>query len=282
MGNAQPATPATLVEGLMFPEAPRWHEERLWFSDFFQERVFSCGGDGALREEAWVPGRPSGLGWRPDGRLLVVSMHDRRLLERDGAGLAEVADLAPYTGGPCNDMVVDGQGRAYIGNFGFDLYARETPRTTALLRVDPDRSVHRVAEDLLFPNGMALTPDGATLILAETHAQRLTAFAVDARGGLSRRRLFAGLAGSFPDGLCLDAEGAVWVADARGHAVLRVFEGRGVVQRLATGDLHVFACTLGGADGRTLYLCLAPGIGPAHAQKRGGRIAWLRVDVPAA
>jgi sugar lactone lactonase YvrE len=282
MGTTQAATPVTLVEGLMFPEAPRWHEERLWFSDFFQERVFSCAADGVLREEAWVPGRPSGLGWRPDGRLLVVSMHDRRLLERDPSGLVEVADLAPYTGGPCNDLLVDRLGRAYVGNFGFDLYARETPRTTSLLRVDPDRSVHRVAEDLLFPNGMALTPDGGTLIVAETHAQRLSAFDVDAQGGLSRRRVFADLSGAFPDGLCLDAEGAIWVADARGCVVLRVREGAGVVQRVATGEQHVFACVLGGADGRTLYLCTAPGIGPAHGQKRGGRIAWTRVAVPAA
>ena len=127
-GTAQDGEPATLVEGLMFPEAPRWHAGRLWFSDFFQERVFSCAADGARREEAWVPGRPSGLGWRPDGRLLVVSMHDRRLLERDAGGMAEVADLAAFTGGPCNDLVVDAQGRAYVGNFGFDLYARGDSR----------------------------------------------------------------------------------------------------------------------------------------------------------
>jgi len=281
-GTAQDGEPATLVEGLMFPEAPRWHAGRLWFSDFFQERVFSCAADGARREEAWVPGRPSGLGWRPDGRLLVVSMHDRRLLVRDDSGLTEVADLAAHTGGPCNDLLVDPQGRAYVGNFGFDLYARETPRTTVLLRVDPDGSVHRVADDLLFPNGMALTPDGATLIVAETHAQRLSAFSVDERGGLARRRVFADLPGAFPDGLCLDAEGAIWVADARGRTVLRVREGAGVVQRVSTGERNVYACALGGGDGRTLFLCTAPGIGPAQGQKREGRIQWLRVDVPGA
>ncbi|SPJ18006.1 Gluconolactonase [Burkholderiales bacterium] len=271
---------ATLIDGLKFAEAPRWREGRLWFSDFFDERVYSCSLAGDRREEAQVPGRPSGLGWRPDGSLLVVSMRDQRLLRREGQTLHEVADLSAFAAGPCNDLLVDPKGRAYVGNFGFDLYARESPRTTCLVRVDTDGSVHRAAEDLMFPNGMALTPDGRTLIVAETHAHRLTAFDVDDLGRLSRRRAFAELDGAYPDGLCLDAEGAIWVADARGHAVLRVRQGQGVVQTVSTGQRHAYACMLGGEDGCTLFICTASGIGPAHAQAQQGRIEFVRVECP--
>lgn len=288
----QPGHLSTLVDGLQFPEAPRWRHGRLWFSDFFRERVFSVSLAGDLREEAQVPGHPSGLGWRPDGTLLVVSMHDRCLMARAPGGPADaastpaplqrLADLSAWVGGPCNDMVVDAQGRAYVGNFGFDLYAGETPRSTCLLRVDLDGSVHRVAADVMFPNGMALTPDGRTLILAETHAQRLSAFSVDKLGALSHRRVFADLPGVYPDGLCLDDEGAVWVADARGRCVLRVLDGQGVVQRIDTGERHAFACMLGGEDGCTLFVCTAPGIGALHARAQQGRIETTRVQVPSA
>jgi sugar lactone lactonase YvrE len=146
--------------------------------------------------------------------------------------------------------------------------------------VDADGSVQRVAPEVVFPNGMALTPDGRTLIVAETHAHRLTAFDVDGRGDLSGRRVFAPLDGVYPDGLCLDADGAIWVADARGCAVLRVREGQGVVQSIETGARRAYACMLGGEDGRTLFICTAPGIGAAQAQKCGGQIEWVRVDEP--
>ena len=270
----------TLVDGLKFPEAPRWREGRLWFSDFFQERVFSSTLAGELREEVHVPGLPSGLGWQPDGRLWVVSMNDRCLLQWDGTQLRTVADLSALAGGPCNDLLVDSQGRAYVGNFGFDHYAKETPRATCLLRVDPDGSVHRAAEGVVFPNGMALATDGRTLWLAETHAQHITAFDVDEAGALSNRRVFAQLHGVYPDGLCLDAEGAIWVADARGHAVLRVREGRGIVRTVSTGERHAYACMLGGHDGCTLFICTAPGVGPRHASTRQGRVEFTQVDVP--
>ncbi len=178
------------VEGLCFAEAPRWHAGRLWFSDFFHAQVFSAGEQGDLRAEFAVPGSPSGLGWRPDGSLLVVSMHNRCLLALRGDVLDTVADLSSLTGGHCNDMVVDAQGRAYVGNFGFDLYAGDAPRPTRLLRAGVDNRVHVAADNLTFPNGMAITPDGCTLIVAETHANRLTAFDVDpTTGGLSARRL---------------------------------------------------------------------------------------------
>lgn len=272
----------TLMDGLRFSEAPRWHEGRLWFSDFFRREVIALSPDGTAHVMFQLEGdSPSGLGWRPDGTLLVVSMHEQKLLAWDGASLSTVAELAGHVGGHCNDMVVDAQGRAYVGNFGFDLYAGEAPRTTRLVRVDTDGSVHAVAEGLTFPNGMALTPDGHTLIVAETHANRLTAFDRDpATGDLGARRVWADLPGVFVDGLCLDAQGAIWVANARGHEVLRVAEGGRVLQTVSSGAQRSYACMLGGEDGRTLYVCTAPGIGPDNGALRQGRIGCVRVDVP--
>ena len=206
----------TLLEGLRFPEAPRWHKGRLWFSDFFRQQVIAVNAQGEMEVQFELADSPSGLGWRPDGSLLVVSMRDQRLLAWRGDALETVADLSGHAGGPCNDMVVDAKGRAYVGNFGFDLYAREEARSTDLLRVDLDGSVHRVASDLWFPNGMVITPDGQTLIVAETFRNRLTAFRIEPDGALNERRVFAELPGMYPDGICLDAEGAVWLADAWG------------------------------------------------------------------
>ena len=275
----------TLLEGLRFPEAPRWHQGRLWFSDFFRQEVMAVNAQGEMEVQFKLNDSPSGLGWRPDGTLLVVSMHEQRLLAWRGAGSgapATVADFSAHAGGPCNDMVVDAQGRAYVGNFGFDLYAREEARSTALLRVDPDGSVHQVASDLWFPNGMVITPDGQTLIVAETFRCRLTAFRIAPDGALSERRVFAELPGVYPDGLCLDAEGAVWLADARGQAVLRVVEGPGEVERVSTGSHQSYACALGGEDGHTLFVCTAPGVGPKAGALNEGRIECTRVQVPAA
>lgn len=272
----------TLLGGLRFAEAPRWHNDRLWFSDFFRQEVMAVTEQGQSEVMFRLDDSPSGLGWRPDGSLLVVSMHHQQLLAWRGGVLARVADLSTHAGGPCNDMVVDAQGRAYVGNFGFDLYAKEEACATCLLRVDLDGSVHRVAEDMWFPNGMAITPDGQTLMVAETFRNRLTAFTIAPDGSLKNRRVFAELQGVFPDGLCLDAEGAVWVADARGHAVLRVVEGLGVVERVSTGEHQSYACMLGGADGHTLFICTAPGVGPEAGELQQGRIEFTTVKVPRA
>jgi len=270
----------TLVSGLRFPESPRWHDGRLWFSDFFEHCVYSVSLMGDLREELRLSDCPSGLGWNSGGNLLLVSMQDRRLLvQRDGT-LHELANLSLHAAGLCNDLLTDGSDRAYVGNFGFDLYGGEPPKPTCLLRVDPDGSVHRAAENMIFPNGMALTPDGATLIVAETHGQRLSAFDVGRDGVLMQRRLFVDLPGIYPDGLCLDAEGAVWVADARGHQVLRIKEGHGAVQTLSTGSRRAFACMLGGDDGRTLFVCTANGIGSDAEKRKDGRIEFTRVGAP--
>lgn len=271
-----------LLDGLRFAEAPRWHNNRLWFSDFFRREVMAVTEQGQSEVIFRLADSPSGLGWRPDGSLLVVSMHQQQLLSWHDGVLAPVADLSMHAGGPCNDMVVDSQGRAYVGNFGFDLYAKEEARATCLLRVDLDGSVHRVAENMWFPNGMAITPDGQTLIVAETFRNRLTAFRIASDGSLKDRRVFAELQGVFPDGLCLDAEGAVWVADARGHAVLRVVEGQGVVDRVSTGEHQSYACLLGGADGHTLFICTAPGVGFKAGELQQGRIEFTTVKVPCA
>jgi sugar lactone lactonase YvrE len=271
-----------VVDRLTFPEGPRWHDGKLWFSDFYTHRVLTVDRAGRLETVVEVPQRPSGLGWTPDGALLVVSMLDRRLLRVDGGTLRVVADLSPVATGPCNDMVVDTVGRAYVGNFGFDRHRGEAPCTAGLARVDPDGRLSRAADELSFPNGAVITPDGRTLIVAETLAHRLTAFDVAGDGGLSNRRPFAALGGCFPDGICLDAEGAVWVADARTPRVLRVFDGGRIERTIATGTRFAFACMLGDDDRRTLYLCTSTGSGPAMADKRDGAIERARVDVPGA
>lgn len=271
-----------VVDGLTFPEAPRWHDGKLWFSDFYSHRVLTVDAAGSLETVVEVPQRPSGLGFWADGTVLIVSMLGRRLLRFDGSGLNVFADLSSFATGPCNDMVVDGQGRAWVGNFGFDHHHGEPPRTTCLVRVDQDGKVTRVADDLFFPNGTVITPAGRTLIVAETRAHRLTAFDIDRAGALANRRVFADLPDCFPDGICLDAEGAVWVSDARKPRVLRVFDGGRVEQTIATGDRNTFACMLGGADRRTLYICTNTGSGPAMAEKRDGRIESARVAVPGA
>jgi sugar lactone lactonase YvrE len=274
---------ATLLDGLTFPEGPRWRDGRLWFSDFYSRRVLAVDPGGRAETVVEVPQQPSGLGWTPAGHLLVVSMLDRRLLRVEHGELRLHADLSAVATGPCNDMVVDGRGRAYVGNFGYDRHRGEPPRTACLARVDPDGRVSVAAEELFFPNGTVITPDGRTLIVAETQAHRLTAFDVAADGALARRRVWAQLDEAvFPDGTCLDAEGAIWVADARGPALLRVREGGRIERTIATGGRCAFACMLGGADRRTLFACTSTGSGPAMADKRDGAIETVRVDVPGA
>ena len=273
---------STLIGGLSFPEGPRWRDGRLFVSDFYTHRVLAVGLDARSEVVAEVPNQPSGLGWMPDGSLLVVSMRDRRLLRLTGGVLRPVADLGALATGPCNDMVVDAAGRAYVGNFGYDRHAGESARSTCIVRGDPNGKAVAVADDLVFPNGMVITPDGRTLIAAETFADRLTVFDVAADGGLSSRRIFAALPGVAPDGICLDAEGAVWVADPRGKQVLRVFEGGKISRQIPLGERGAYACMLGGADRRTLFICTNTGAGPGMTDKRDGRIEMLRVEVPGA
>lgn len=271
-----------LLGDIAFGEGPRWRDGRLYFSDFYRHRVMSVTPEGRAEEIVQVPAQPSGLGWDPDGRLLIVSMLDRRLLRLEGSELVAQADLSGVATGPCNDMLVDETGRAYVGNFGFDRHKGEARRAAALALVGPDGRVEAAAHDLEFPNGTVLTPDGRTLIVAETFGARLTAFRRDGDGRLSERRVWADLPGVRPDGICLDAEGCVWVTDPAGDAVLRVREGGEVIDRVSTGSRHSFACMLGGANRRTLFVITNVGSGPDIASERAGRIETVRVDVPAA
>lgn len=275
--------PVAIARGLGFAESPRWHAGRLWFSDMALRAVFTLSGDGTVTRVLDVPSRPSGLGWRADGTLLVVSMEDRTLRSyRDGEA-ALVADLGAFATWHCNDMVVDHQGRAYIGNFGFDFRGGEAVRPATLVRVGPDGAVVAAANDLLFPNGMVLTPDSRTMVVAETYGSRLTGFDVAGDGSLSRRRTFAQLEGVHPDGICLDAEGAVWVSSARTGEVIRVLDGGAVTDRIPTGRRGAFACMLGGEDRGTLFICCADGSDWARCEReRTGEIRRLRVDVPGA
>lgn len=275
------AETTTLADGLGFPEGPRWHGGRLWFSDFHDRRVRTLTPDGDLTTVLDLDDSPSGLGWTPDGTLLVVSMQRRLLLEVAGGDPTTRADLTAHTRFRANDMVVDAAGRAYVSSFGFDLVRGASVEPTVLVRADPDGSVTVVAEDVVFPNGMVLSPDGRTLVVAETYGARLTAFDVAADGSLSGRRVFAETPGIAPDGICLDAEGDVWVATARTPEVVRVREGGAITGRVAVGSGSLsYACALGGDDGRTLFVCTAPSW--AEGGPRAGRIEVAPVDVAGA
>jgi sugar lactone lactonase YvrE len=286
----------TLIEGLAFTECPRWREGRLYFSDQHTHRVFDITLDGKLEVLAEVAGKPSGLGFLPDGSLLIVSMSDRRILRRGLDGRLETyADLSHLAPWHLNDMLVDPEGRAWVGNFGFDLHGGATATTTVLICVEPDRTAKVVAEGLGFPNGMVLTPDGKTLIVAESFLNRLSAFSVDG-GLLGERRTWASFGALptstdvgeilakvevAPDGICLDAEGAVWVADAVHNRVLRVQEGGAILEEIKTGETGAFACMLGGEDGRTLFICAAPTFVEAEASAHHrSSILMTRVRAP--
>ena len=273
-----------VLDGLGFAEGPRWHDGRLWFSDMGTGWVNAVDPEGRVDAIVEVPGRPSGLGWLPGGDLLVVSMGERRLLRYDGAALHPHADLGPLVSADCNDMVVDGAGRAYVGNAGFDL--RDQPlqiRPAQIVLVTPDGAARVVDDEVVFPNGTVVTPDGGTLIVGETFGRRLTAFRIEDDGSLTGRRTFAELPDAAPDGICLDADGAVWVADANGSGCLRVAEGGDIVDRVEVDEgRSCFACMLGGTDRRTLFLLTAEGFSGAAIRRRTAAIEAVEVESPGA
>ena len=260
-----------LRTGLRFGEGPRWHDGRLWYSDFYDHAVHAIDLDGNDERLIEVVSQPSGLGWLPNGDLLITSMLDRSVVRWDGSELHPYADLSMHFTWHGNDMLVDEQGRAYVGNFGFDyeeflaeygldgLLGEPGPTSTMICRVDPDGSVHVAADELIFPNGMVLTPDGRTLIAAETLALRLTAFDVAPDGSLSNRRVWADLTEHFgaPAGICLDAEGAVWIAAATTPRAMRIAEGGEVLEVIET-SMNCYALMLGGPEGRHLFMMTAP------------------------
>lgn len=272
-----------LLDGLVFPEGPRWVEDdgRLWFSDMHAHEVVAVSTEGERETIVEVPNQPSGLGFLPDGRLLVVSMTDRRLLRLDPDGLFEVADLSPHAPWHCNDMVVDARGNAYVGNFGFDITpgSDAKSRATTIVFVTPDGEASVAADDLLFPNGTVITPDGKTLIVGESRGRRLTAFDVAEDGSLSNRRVWADI-GEPPDGICLDAENCIWVAvPTNPGALLRVAEGGEILERIDVPDRGVYACMLGGPERKTLFSLEASTSNPQPGDERTGRIRTFEVEV---
>ena len=263
-----------LLDGGHFYEGPRWHDGTWWVSDFYAHTVSTVDQDGNATVVVEVPGQPSGLGWLPDGSLVISSMKDHKVLRFADGELSVLADLDGMVGGHLNDLVTDAHGRTYIGNFGFDLMGGGAPAPADLIRVDADGTVAVAASDLYFPNGTVITPDGSTLIVGETTGNRYTAFTIEADGSLADRRTWAEfgplpVADTFveglgqikvsPDGCSLDAEGHIWAADALGNRCVRVAPGGEIVDELPGPDgLGVYACQLGGDDGRTLLLCTAP------------------------
>ncbi len=245
------------MDRLGFPEDPRWYNGKLWFSDMEEKSVMTTDLEGNTTKIVEVGGTPSGLGWSPDGDLMIVSMADRRLLKLVRKELKEVANLWNLASFNCNDMVVNAQGRAYIGNFGFDFESLDPFAPGEIITVSPDGKAEIVADTLAFPNGMVITPDGKTLIVSETLGECLTAFDIKGDGSLTRRRTWAKLEGMTPDGMTLDEEGAVWVASPVSGGVFRVHEGGKISQRVSV-SAQAYSCTLGGDDHKTLFIMVSP------------------------
>lgn len=245
-----------LLAGLGFGESPRWHDGRLWFSNWGRQEVVAVDLNGKSEVMLRVPtSLPFCIGWLPDGRLLVVSGPERLLLRRELDGsLVTYADLRPLAEQICNEIVVDGRGNIYVNGGGFDRPGQKASGIIAL--VTPNGSARQVADGLAFPNGMAVTADNSTLIIAESFGKKLTAFDIAADGSLSNRRVWADLGDGVPDGICIDADNAVWYADVPNKRCVRVREGGEVLQTVNV-DRGCFACTLGGANKRTLFIMAA-------------------------
>ena len=279
----------TLMDGLTFGEGPRWYRDKFYFSDFYSHKVYALDLEGNYEVIVEVPNQPSGLGWMPDGTMLIVSMKDRKLLSFKENLLEERADLSQLAGFHCNDMVVDKTGNAYIGNFGFNTYKGEEIKSTNLILVKPNEEPAIAADNLLFPNGTVITPDNKTLIVGETYAARLTAFDKVEDGSLTNRRVWADLKENaeegpvpLPDGICLDEEGAIWVASPSTSEVIRVHEGGMISERIPV-ETNAFACMLGGEDRRTLFICTSNGSGvdpDAALREKSGKIEIIEVEVP--
>lgn len=272
----------TVIDKLVFAEGPRWRDGALYFSDMHARRVLKVGDAGKVEVIAQIDDATSGLGWLPDGRLLVVAMHGRRVMrrERDGAMVVH-ADLGEVATFHANDMIVAADGTAYVGNFGFSIFPLGEPRAATLARVAPDGTVSAAAEELWFPNGIALTGDGRALVVAESGAFCLTAFTVSADGALSDRRVWAALGeGNAPDGICLDAEGAAWVALPHQKKFVRVREGGEIVETIEVSD-HALACALGGPERRTLYMTVSLELEPEKCLSNpSAAVLAAEVDVP--
>ncbi len=263
-----------VVDGFHYLEGPRWYKDALWFVDFYTQCVYRVNKEGVAETIVTVPEQPSGLGWLPDGRMLVVSMKDRKVMRlEDNGDLMVHSDIWDHCGGHANDMVVAPNGNAYVGNFGFDLMGGADFKSAALILVKPDGSSQVVAEDLAFANGMVISADEKMLIVNELFGNRISQFDINEDGTLGERRDFAnygtlgdepnlatriGNAKILPDGLALDSEGAVWIANTLNQQALRIAEGGEILETINTASEGVFAVALGGANGKTLFMCAAP------------------------
>ncbi|MFZ5652880.1 MAG: SMP-30/gluconolactonase/LRE family protein [Pseudomonadota bacterium] len=252
-------TTKPFAKDFVFLEGPRWHEGKLWVSDMFGQTVYTLTPDGARQEVAKLPNRPSGINFLPDGSVVIVSMADRKLMKVDGGRLSQYADLSGLLKYDINDSVCAANGNIYVGTFGYDVFAHEEPKPGSLTLVKPDGTVKTAADQVHFPNGAVITPDGKTLVVAETFVGRLTAFDIQADGSLANRRSFAELAPYTPDGICLDREGAIWVAAFEQGEFIRVRPGGEITHKIDTDGRRAVACNLGGADGRTLYCLIYDG-----------------------
>ena len=297
-----------LIGGLYFGEGPRWHENKLWFSDFYSHKVMTLDENNSLETVCEVPSQPSGLGWLPNGDLLIVSMLDRKILRFSEGSISVHADLSEYVAHKCNDMVVGRDGTAYIGNFGMG-DAGESLNSTHLMIVKSDGTVLKGPDNLLFPNGTVITEDGKNLIIAETLGAKLTSFDIEDNGELTNRKLWARTSPLFslliikflssmgfdlskvdfskysknlhvPDGICLDEKNGIWIASPTTKAVVRIEKGGNITDTINTPK-GAFACMLGGKERKTLYVIISNSSDPEEAQASPeGEIHSIEVEIP--
>ena len=281
--NAEELTLTPFVSGIGFGEAPRWHEGALWLSDITERRVLRVDADGRVETITNTPGEPSGLGWLPDGSLLIVQMDEHELWRFANGSLQRYCSTAAFSRSKLNDMVVDRNGRAWVSNLGFD-YESETPRTTALVGVEPDGRVVLAAQGLWCPNGMAIDASGSRLFVGQSASVEILEFDIAADGTLRNRRTFAHLPQDHvSDGICVDSEEGLWIASPTTRDFLRIERGGRITHRISTGERHAIACVLGGPGRRTLYAITAATLSlrAAHGT-RAGRIERVEVPVPGA
>lgn len=271
------STPTLLMDGILLGECPRWHDGKLWLADWVGQKLLTLDGTGRRTVEATIASLPFSFDWLPDGRMLLVHSADNDLkLRRPDGSFERFADLSNLSGRGCNEIVVHPDGLIYVNNVDFDFPGGEF-RPGFIALVGPDGSARKVAEDLAFPNGMTILPDGRTLVCAESFNGNLTAFDIAADGTLSNRRLWANVGPQGNDGICADAEGCIWTSAA--NVVMRVREGGEVLERIEL-DRMCFAVMLGGEDGRTLYMVANEWTGTVDITQPTGRVFSARVAVP--
>lgn len=271
-----------LASGFVFLEGLRWRNGRLWMSDMWGDACYGLNLNGQSNRICSVPQRPSGLGFLPDGTLIIVSMADRKLLRLVDGTLTEYADLSAVATGDLNDLLIDDLGTAYAGNFGYDLFGGASPAPANIARVSPDGAITVVAHDLTFPNGMVTVDSGRTFVVSETFANRLTAYDLDAKGGLSNRRVYAQLGDRTPDGLCVDRQDGIWVASFATSEFIRIARDGTITDRLFCENKRAVSCALGGEDLKTLFCSTFEGhLDDIVARKKVGAIETVRVSIPA-